>query len=152
MKALPFLSTLTAAALLAASGAASAVDVEITFQNLHASQDATYSTTNSIENYTYANAFPTPETTVPAENSDVYTVGNPLTDLVTPAQVRYTIGSKKCVFNTNYTGTPTFTPNGTVIIPNWEKSATASGGAICTATITYAHPSTFDWQVTFTMK
>ncbi|MDR0736861.1 MAG: hypothetical protein LBF51_08565 [Zoogloeaceae bacterium] len=152
MKTLPFLSTLTAATFLVAPGAAFAVDVQITFQNLHASQNATYSTLGSGEAYTYANANPPPDTTVPPGSSDVYVVGNPATDLVTGAHVRYTIGSKRCIFHTSYTGTPTYTPNGNVIIPNWTKSYESSGGAICTATITYTNPSTFDWAVTFTMK
>jgi hypothetical protein len=34
----------------------------------------------------------------------------------------------------------------------WTKSATSSGGAICTANITYANASTYDWQVEFTIK
>jgi hypothetical protein len=54
-------------------------------------------------------------------------------------------GGKKCVFHTDFI----LNPSG---IPNWNKSATSSGGATCTATITYVNASTYDWRVTFTMK
>lgn len=149
MKALPSLSTLAVAAALSAPGAAFAVDVEITFENKHATRNATYSHTTAIENNTYANANPKPLATVSPGASDVYTVGNPLTPLVTSAQVVYTINdtssTKKCVFHTSFT----LPSSG---IPNWTKSATTSGGAVCTATITYTNPNTYNWQVTFTMK
>jgi hypothetical protein len=37
-------------------------------------------------------------------------------------------------------------------IPKWNKTATASGGAICTATITSTNLTTYAWTVDFVMK
>ena len=37
-------------------------------------------------------------------------------------------------------------------IPQWTKTATPSGGAVCAATITTANPTTYEWAVEFTMK
>jgi hypothetical protein len=143
------LSVFVVAAALAAPGAASAVDVEITFENKHASKNATYSHTTAIENTTYANANPKPLATVQPGVVDTYTVGNPLTSLVTSAQVVYTINdtssTKKCIFHTSFT----LPSSG---IPNWTKNATSNGGAICTANITYTDANTHNWRVTFTMK
>ncbi|MDR2450630.1 MAG: hypothetical protein LBE85_02420 [Candidatus Accumulibacter sp.] len=144
------LKTLLAVGVLALPGAALAANVTVTFKNEHASQAATYHTTNSIESVTYANANPKPSNTVEAGDTIVFTVAQ-ITSLVTTAQIRYKIGSKQCVFHTAFTGTPPSILGGGVI-PNWTKSATPSGGATCTANITSANASTFDWTVTFTMK
>jgi hypothetical protein len=151
MKTLKFLPSFLAVAALSLPGAALAVDAEVTFKNLHASQEAVYQVVSSGEAFTYANANPTPDNSVLPGATDVYTVGNPASNLVTPVIVRYKIGSKQCIFNSSYTGTP---PSllGSSITPNWTKSVTPSGGATCTATITSVNPSTFNWKVTFTMK
>jgi hypothetical protein len=150
MKTLKFLPSFLAVAALSLPGAALAASVEVTFKNLNTSQAATYSITNSIESVTYANANPKPSDTVEPGDTIVFTVAQ-ITSLVTTAQIRYKIGSKQCVFHTAFTGTPPSILGGGVI-PNWTKSATPSGGAVCTANITSASASTFDWQVEFTMK
>ncbi|MDR3299663.1 MAG: hypothetical protein LBU43_06590 [Candidatus Accumulibacter sp.] len=148
MKSLKSLSTLAVVAALAAPGAAFAASAEVTFKNINTSQSATYSYTNSGEAVTYANAEPKPLTPVPSGGTNIYTVG-PITSLVTGVHVRYTIGSKTCVFHSSFTGTP----SGNNIIPNWTKSADSSGGATCTANITYTDSAQpFNWKVTFTIK
>jgi hypothetical protein len=97
------------------------------------STTATYSTTNSNETSTYTNASPKPKTEVEAGNeveagkSDSYKVQSNISPDANYAIVRYSIGSKTCVFNTNYVNT--LNASG-VKVPKWDKSATASGGAL----------------------
>jgi hypothetical protein len=142
LSALAALAVLAVLAVLAAPGAALAANVTVRFENQHASQAAAYSITNTVQAVTNANANPEPQNTVPAGGTDIYTVG-PVVSSVTTAEVLYKIGSKQCVFHTDFTFSGT---------PKWNKSATSSGGAICTATITYVNATTYDWNVTFTMK
>ncbi|GHU37715.1 hypothetical protein AGMMS50256_36020 [Betaproteobacteria bacterium] len=150
MTSLKTLSALAIVSALAMSGVASAATGEVTFQNLNTSTAATYSTVGTMEAATYANAQPKPDTSVPHGASDSYTVINPASTLSNPIHVRYKIGSKQCVFHSSFSGTPNASGQ---IIPNWTKTYDASGGAICTVTITYTAPfSSFDWKVTFTMK
>ncbi|MDR1064640.1 MAG: hypothetical protein LBL48_12060 [Azoarcus sp.] len=147
-KSLSTVSALAIAAILSAPGAALAVNVQVTFENLNTSQSAMYSPVSNGEVFTYANANPKPEDIVLSGQSDSYTVGNPITNLATSAHVRYKIGSKQCIFHTTYTSMP----SGGALIPNWTKSYEASGGASCTATITYVDASNYNWKVKFTMK
>ena len=150
MPSLKTLSTLSVVVALAMPGVAFAVTGEVTFQNLNTSTEATYSTVGSMEAATYANAQPKPSTPILPGNSDFYSVNNPASTLSTPIHVRYKIGGKQCVFHSSFSGTPNASGQ---IIPNWTKTYDATGGAICTATITYTAPSpSFNWKVTFTMK
>ncbi|ACS87782.1 hypothetical protein [Musicola paradisiaca] len=141
-------------ALFAAGAAHAGPPVTITFKNLGTS-DAKYSAVTSNEVSTNANASPKPEVSVPAKESDKYYVQNPISDDANAATVRYTIGKKTCVFATTFVNTviPGGLITGTVTkVPKWNKSATASGGATCTATITSTNLSTYTWAVEFTMK
>ena len=147
----PLVALLTSATLFAASAAYAGPAVTVTFKHLGAagSTTATYSTTNSNETSTYTNASPKPKTEVEAGKSDSYKVQSNISPDANYAIVRYSIGSKTCVFNTNYVNT--LNASG-VKVPKWNKSATASGGAICNATITSTNISTRAWEAEFTMK
>jgi hypothetical protein len=106
-------------------------------------------TPTSNETSTYANASPKPATTVPAAANNVYTVTSLISPDVNFANVRYKIGSKECVFGTTFVNA--LQPGG-YKIPQWNKTATASGGAICTAAITSTNLTTYAWTVDFVMK
>ena len=69
LKSLP---TLALAAALVAPSTASAVDVEITFQNLSNTENAVYSYTNSGESVTYTYANPKPSPTVEHGHSNIF--------------------------------------------------------------------------------
>lgn len=71
------------------------------------------------------------------------------------ATVRYTMGGKTCVFGTTFVNTVIgggLITGSLTKIPQWNKTATASGGATCNATITSQNLSTYAWSVEFTMK
>jgi hypothetical protein len=132
-------------------GVAFAVDATVTVTN-QGTAAMVRSVVSSGEAYTQANVNPTPTSPLLPSASDTFTVGNPASNLVTGVHLRYKIGSKQCLFHSSFTGTPSQLPGG-AITPNWTKSVEQSGGAICTATITYTAPSpSFNWNVTFTMK
>ena len=80
---------------------------------------------------------------------NTYSVQSTISPDVNYAVVRYKIGNKTCVFNTNYVNGYT---SGGIKVPSWNKSYTASGGATCTATITSTNISTHAWAVEFTIK
>ena len=65
------------------------------------------------------------------------------------AAVRYDIGTKECQFYTAFVNT---LGSGGTKIPVWSKTATPSGGATCTATITSTNIATDEWAVEFDMK
>lgn len=146
MKFLPKL--LVATSVFAATAAIAGPPVTVTFKN-QATANATYTIINSNETSTYANASPKPTATVPAAANNVYAV----TSLISPdanyANVRYRIGTKECVFSTVFINA--LQPGG-YSIPQWNKSATGSNGAICTATITSTNTVTYAWTVDFVMK
>ena len=147
MKLLPKL--LAATSIFAATAAIAGPPVTVTFKNNNTTTDATYAIVTSNESSTYANASPKPATTVSKLGSNSYAV----TSLISPdgnyANVRYKIGSKTCVFSTTFVNA--LQPGG-YKIPQWNKTATASGGAICTATITSTNLTTYAWTVDFVMK
>ncbi|WKN22503.1 hypothetical protein [Azotobacter vinelandii] len=144
----PTLALLMATALSTAGVAYAGPKVTVTFKN-QGTAAATYSTVTSNETSTYANATPKPATPVPAGANDVFTVQSLISPDTNYAVVRYKIGSKTCIFSTTYVNT---LGAGGVKIPSWNKSATASGGATCTANITSTNISTHEWAVEFTMK
>jgi hypothetical protein len=124
--------------------------VTVTFKNNNTTTNATYSKVTSNEISTYANASPKPSTTVSKlGGTDFYNVQSPLSPDVNYANVRYKIGSKQCVFGTTFVNQ---IQSGGIKIPKWTKTATASGGAVCTATITSTNLSTYAWTVEFVMK
>ncbi|MGZ8171798.1 MULTISPECIES: hypothetical protein [Methylobacter] len=120
----------------------------MTFKN-QATAEATYYIITSNETSTYANASPKPVTKVPAGTNNAYTVTSLISPDVNYANVRYKIGSKECLFGTTFVNA--LQPGG-YKIPQWAKSATGSGGAICTATITSTNLTTYAWTVDFVMK
>ena len=138
---------LAATSIFAATAAIAGPPVTVTFKN-QATADATYTIITSNETSTYANASPKPATTVKAGINNSYTVTSLISPDVNFANVRYKIGSKECVFGTTFVNA--LQPGG-YKIPQWNKTATGSGGAICTATITSTNLSTYAWTVDFVM-
>lgn len=147
MKLLPKL--LAATSIFAATAAIAGPPVTVTFKNNNTTTDATYAIVTSNESSTYANASPKPATTVSKLGSNSYAVTSLISPDVNYANVRYKIGSKTCVFSTTFVNA--LQPGG-YKIPQWNKTATASGGAICTATITSTNLTTYAWTVDFVMK
>jgi len=147
MKLLPKL--LAATSIFAATAAIAGPPVTVTFKNNNTTTDATYAIVTSNESSTYANASPKPATTVSKLGSNSYAVTSLISPDVNYANVRYKIGSKTCVFSTTFVNA--LQPGG-YKIPKWNKTATASGGAICTATITSTNLTTYAWTVDFVMK
>lgn len=147
MKLLPKL--LAATSIFAATAAIAGPPVTVTFKNNNTTTDATYAIVTSNESSTYANASPKPATTVSKLGSNSYAVTSLISPDVNYANVRYKIGSKECVFGTTFVNA--LQPGG-YKIPQWNKTATASGGAICTATITSTNLTTYAWTVDFVMK
>ncbi|UYA62042.1 hypothetical protein U1R68_02655 [Pectobacterium colocasium] len=141
--------------IFAAGTAYAGPPVTVTFKNL-SNETATYKIVTNNEVSTNASASPKPATTVPAKGSDIYRVQNVISPDANAAIVRYTIGSKTCVFGTTFVNTiipgGIFNPGAPNKVPKWNKSAEGSGGAVCTATITSQSLSTYAWNVEFTMK
>lgn len=142
-------STLAFAGITAASAAYAGPPVTVTFKNNNTTADATYTIITSNESSTYANASPKPATTVSKLGSNSYAVTSLISPDVNYANVRYRIGAKECVFGTTFVNA--LQPGG-YKIPKWTKSATGSGGATCTATITSYNLTTYAWTVDFIMK
>lgn len=86
---------------------------------------------------------------MPPGATNTYSVQSTISPDANFAIVRYNIGSKTCVFNTTYVNGYT---SGGIKVPSWNKSYTASGGAICNANITSTNISTHAWAVEFTIK
>lgn len=145
------LATVGLSACFAAGAALAGPAVTVTFKHLgnSSSDDATYAVTNGNETSTRLNANPKPETVIKAGGSDTYIVRSTISPDVNYASARYTIGSKTCVFSTTFITAP---GAGGVKLPKWRKTATPSGGATCTATITSTNARTREWAVQFTMR
>jgi hypothetical protein len=122
--------------------------VHVTFKNQGAAE-AVYTVSGRNEVGTNANASPRPDIKVGAGRTDSYKVQSNLSLDANYAVVRYQMGSKVCQFSTTFVNA--FIRSG-VKVPKWNKSAVASGGAVCTATITATNFSTYAWSVEFTMK
>jgi len=147
-------AALAATAMCAAGAAFAGPPVNVTFKNL-GTQNATYKIETKNEVSTNVDASPKPATTVRPQETNTYRVQSPISPDVNAATVRYTMGNKTCVFNTTFVNTISgggLLPGGPTKIPKWTKTATASGGAICTATITSQNLSNYSWAVEFTMK
>ncbi|OHX15779.1 hypothetical protein BI343_17600 [Chromobacterium amazonense] len=129
--------------------------VTITFKN-QSQRDVSYQPIGKNENETYANAAPKPGKLVKANSSDTYLVSSPLSPDVNYAFVRYTDGIRQCEFRTTFVNAPKpggLLNNGVIPkVPQWNKTATGSGGAFCNAEITYYNPATLEWSVEFTMR
>ncbi|MFP1922562.1 hypothetical protein [Lonsdalea quercina] len=128
--------------------------VTVLFKNL-GTQDATYKMVTANEYSSYASSTPKPSTTIRSQKADTFVVQNNVTADANAATARYTMGSKTCVFGTTFlnqvVGGGLFS-GGIAKAPKWTKTATASNGAICTATIKSQNPIDFSWTVEFTMK
>lgn len=144
-------ATLAITACFATGAVYAGPAVTVTFKHLGAagSEEATNIITNSNETSTNMNASPKPKTSINGGASDSYRVQGNISPDMNYASVRYTIGSKTCAFSTTYSNT---IGAGGVKVPKWNKSATPSGGATCTATLTSTNFSTHEWAVQFTMK
>lgn len=139
---------LLATGVCVANGALAGPSVTITFKNLSSTANATYSILGTNESITNTNASPKPVVTVLKGAADSYTVSSQLLN-VTFANVRYTIGTKSCVFLTTFVATSSATGD---VTPKWSKNVTADSGVTCNATITSTNPTTYAWNVEFTMK
>ena len=143
-----FSTLIAAASMFVATSAFAGPPVTVTLKNI-GTATANYTIISSNEATTYVNASPKPATTVAAAGTNVYSVTSLISPDVNYANVRYKIGTKQCVFGTTFVNA--LQPGGAKI-PQWNKTATPSGGAICTATITSINITTYAWTVTFTMK
>lgn len=144
-------STVVFFSCFATSAAHAGPSVTVTFRHVGTvdSDPASYVITNSNETSTRLNANPKPETVIKAGDSDTYRVQSTISPDVNYASARYTIGGKTCVFSTTFVRSP---GAGGVTLPKWKKTATPSGGATCTATITSTNVGTREWAVLFTMR
>ncbi|MCF5709556.1 hypothetical protein GIV19_20045 [Pseudomonas syringae] len=142
------LSSLALAAMTAAATVQAGPPVTVTFKNLSA-EAAVYQVVTSNETSTKLNAKPSIAASVQAGKSDVYAVQSNISPDTNYASVRYAIGSKVCVFSTTFVNLP---GAGGVKVPKWTRTATPSGGAMCTATSGVTNLSTYAWAAEFTMK
>lgn len=145
---------ITTATLLISSAAHAGPPVTVTIKNLNTTTAATFSMITNNEITTHANSTPPPPASVPASTTAApFMVQSLISPSVNYAQLRYKVGSKTCVF---YTALVDNTPTGGT--PQWTKTATPSGGAVCTATITAIDlspppsPNRYAWSVEFTIK
>lgn len=145
-KYLPFF--LAAASLSFAGITHAGPAVEVVFKNL-GSEVALYSVVTANEASTYQIANPKPQSALEVGGTERYSVQRLLSPDVNSAQVRYTMGRKTCAFGTTYVNAPT---TGGITLPKWNKTATPSGGATCTANITSLNATDHSWRVEFTMK
>ena len=122
--------------------------VTVTFKNI-GSQTVTYMPTTNNEFITKTNASPTPQASVTSNDSNTYLVQNNASPDYTHANLRYQIGSKKCVYLSTFVTTP---GPGATKVPKWNSTATPSGGATCTIRTTRTNPTTYAWSVEITMR
>lgn len=104
---------------------------------------------NNNENSTYLNSSPRPAGEVRASAMDQYVVQSNISPSTNWAYVRYTMNRKECVFSTTYVNTM---GAGGAMIPKWTKTATPSGRATCSASITRTNYTDHTWAVEFSMK
>jgi len=135
------------AALVGAGLAQAGPVVHVTFKNL-GSKPAELKLVTSNENSTFLIANPKPRAEVPPGENSQFNVQRLVSPDVNGAQVRYVIGAKTCAFSSTFL---LHTLPGGINQPKWIKSATPSGGATCTATITRMNAD-YSWDVEFTMK
>lgn len=133
--------------LLLAATAQAGPNVNVTFQNQSA-VPVNLKLVTSNESTTYQLAEPKPPQQVAPQQSINFNVQRLVSPDVNAAMVRFANGSKTCAFSTTY---QLRTLPGGIKQPQWNKSATPSGGANCTATITSTRAD-YSWDVVFTMK
>lgn len=142
------LTFLALAVMTAAATAQAGPPVTVTFKNL-GTEAAEYTVVTSNEMSTQRNARSPISPKVDAGRSNTYTVQSTLSPDTSYAIVRYVMGAKACVFSTTFSKLPAA---GGVRVPKWTRTATPSGGAICTATSGVTNPSNHAWAAEFTMK
>lgn len=135
------------ASLLLAGMVQAGPPVEVIIKNL-GTQAATMKLVTSNETSTYQIANPKPSKTIQAGSSTLMRVQRVVSPDVNAAMIRYTIGGKTCAFGTTF---QMRTLPGGIKQPEWTKTATPSGGATCTATIT-STAADYSWKAEFTMK
>ncbi|GFM87550.1 hypothetical protein PSCICO_29490 [Pseudomonas cichorii] len=141
------LPSLAFATMAVAATAQAGPPVTVTFKNLGtAPAEHKVVTTNERSTLLYVKE-PIDAIVAPG-GSDTYVVQTILPDSGY-ASVRYAIGTKVCVFSTTFTNT---IATGGVKVPRWTRTATPSGGAVCTATSSVTNLSTYAWSAEFTMK
>lgn len=143
-----FLSSLALAAMTAAATAQAGPPVTVTFKNL-GTEAAEYTVVTSNETSTQRNARSPISQKVEAGGSNTYTVQSTISPDTSYANVRYVMGGKACVFSTTFSKLPAA---GGVRVPKWTRTATPSGGAVCTATSRVTDLSRHAWAAEFTMK
>lgn len=149
MKTIKILAPSLALAILTAAATAQAgPPVTVTFKNL-GTEAAVYTVVTSNEISTQRNARSPIRPKVDVGASDSYIVQSTISPDTGYATVRYVMGVKACVFSTTFSKTPAA---GGVRVPKWTKTATPSGGAVCTATSRVTNLSNHAWAAEFTMK
>lgn len=133
--------------LLAFGSAVAGPPVEVTFKNLSANT-VKLQLTNANENSTYFIAKPSPDKEVPPGQSIRFTVQRIVSPDVNGAMLRYSDGHKTCAFSTTFVLTMM---SGGITVPKWSKTATPSGGAVCTA-VNSGFSGNYAWKAEFTMK
>jgi hypothetical protein len=139
--------SLAVAIMTMAATAQAGPPVTVTFKNL-GTEAAVYTVVTSNEISTQRNAR-SPGQKVAAGRSDSYIVQSTVSPDTSYATVRYVMGPKACVFTTTFSKLPAA---GGARVPKWTKTATPSGGAVCTATSRVTSLSSHAWAAEFTMK
>lgn len=142
------LTFLALVVMTAAATAQAGPPVTVTFKNL-GTETAEYKVVTSNEMSTQRNARSPISPTVHAGRSNAYTVQSNISPDTSYAIVRYVMGAKACVFSTTFSK---LTAAGGVRVPKWTRTATPSGGAVCTATSRVTNLSSHAWAAEFTMK
>ncbi|RMQ42213.1 hypothetical protein ALQ04_01090 [Pseudomonas cichorii] len=142
------LSSVAFTAMTVAATAHAGPPVTVTFKNL-GTAPAEYKVVTTNESSTKLNAKSPIAPVVEAGASNTYVVQSTISPDAGYASVRYAIGNKVCVFSTTFTN---IISTGGVKVPKWTRTATPSGGAVCTATSGVTNLSTYAWAAEFTMK
>jgi hypothetical protein len=122
-------------------------NVNVTFKNL-GTEAAVLKMVTSNETSTFQIASPKPKSTVEPNQHISFDVRRIVSPDMNAAMVRYTKGQKTCAFGTTFV--MKMMSNG-IKKPEWTKTATPSGGATCTASITRMNAD-YSWAVEFNMK
>lgn len=134
------------ASLLAAGQALAGPPVEVTFRNL-GTETVKLQLTNANESSTYQIAVPAPDQEVRAGQSIKFTVQRLVSPDANGAMLRYADGRKSCAFSTTFV----MMMAGGIKQLKWNKTATPTGGATCTA-VNSGFAANYAWKAEFTMK
>lgn len=149
MKSPKILSSCLALAMITVATTAQAgPPVTVTFKNL-GTEAAVYTVVTNNEMSTQRNARPSISSTMKPGETGVYVVQSNISPDTSYATFRYVMGIKTCVFSTTLSRLPAA---GGVRVPKWTKTATPSGGAVCTATSRVTNLASHAWAAEFTMK